>query len=409
VSDIAVENLLYDHDLDAHPAAVGPSVVSAKSALKGIKDGAIVGRGGFAETAAWRLFSELLARSILFFLSNFLLLIPIAVFAPGALRSQFLVRRAGTVLFFQSAFFLVFVLVAVSEFHPIVAAWPYLGVACLLGGCGLAAYYLNLTKTRFWTLRARSKEQGASRFSVLMAALGFQDGTIPPSLRLFVVYGLMGGVFATVTHAMTITEMMAAGPGEANRRVVLLGDGRVRGEITSIAGGPFQFGTEGDAVGSYCSGGNVGPGRRFKGWVHIKEQGRVSGEGLTVEMTGRGILFQGRPAIQSWLLVNVAYLLSSVLLVVASATAAKGMRVGFLLYVTWAILVLGHEVILMAWLPGNGGFERWIFCRFYAAAALAVFLQTSVRLYLGRTEGVTSQPSDPRHSLLRKDCLIFAN
>ena len=256
-------------------------------------------------------------------------LIPIAALAPRALGSRFLERWAGKSLCLYCGFFVLLVTSTASEILPTVVAWPYPGVACLLGLSALAADYVRQTRARFRWFQASPQAKGASYLTQALVVLGFEGGTIPPSLRVFVVWGMIWGMTGTIALAVMLTPGSGtAPPGDDDHQVVVVGQGTVRGGITYVNGdGPYSFGTDGRAGHGFSSGGSRGPGSEERGWVHFLRGGLAVGEDLTVEMKGRGIVFQGRAALQSWRLANFAFLsLGFVLLPVASATAARASR-----------------------------------------------------------------------------------
>ena len=60
-----------------------------------------------------------------------------------------------------------------------------------------------------------------------------------------------------------------------------------------------------------------------------------------MEVKGRGIIFQGQAALQSWRLAYFAFFgVGFLLLLVASVTAAQGKPIGYVLYATWAVMVV---------------------------------------------------------------------
>jgi hypothetical protein len=323
-------------------------------------------------------------------------LIPIAALAPRALRSRFLERWAGKSLCLYCGFFVLLVLATASEILPAVVTWPYPGIACLLGLSALAADYLRQTRARFRWFQASPRGKGASYLTLVMVALGFEGGTIPPSLRVIVVWGMIGGMIGTITFAVGLTTELRTAPGDDDHQVVVVGEGTVRGGITYVnADGPYNFGTDGRVGHGYASGGSRGPGSEERGWVRFLRGGRAVGEDLTVEMRGRGIDFQGRAALQGWRLANFAFGLGFVLLLVASVTAARGKPIGFVLYATWAVLVLAFTFLMKAWVPESVRLEDWVVILPYPGAILAVLSQPDVRSYLGRSRGsaVSGKPS----------------
>jgi hypothetical protein len=325
-------------------------------------------------------------------------LIPIAALAPRPLRSRILERWAGKSLCLYCGFFVLLILATASEILPAMVAWPYPGVAYLLGLSALAADYVRQTRARFQWFQASPQGKGASCLTQAMVALGFEGGTIPPSLRVFVVWGMIWGMTGTIAFAVMLTPGSGtAPPGDDDHQVVVVGEGTVRGGITYVnADGPYSFGTDGRVGHGYASGGSMGPGPEERGWVHFLRGGLAVGEGLTVEMRGRGIVFQGRAALQSWRLANLAIFgLGFVLLLVASVTAARGKPIGFVLYATWAVMVIALKIMMTAWVPESAGPEHWVILLLFPGAALAVLSQPDVRSYLGRSgrSAVSGKPS----------------
>lgn len=379
--NIAMNGPLYDHQLDATPPSVGPSALKESVARVGRK----VRAGDGRKKADLEAISGLAVGLMTFYLCTcLLLLIPIAVFAPRALASRFLERKAATVLFIHGSLFLLFVLtVGAWEFLRGVAAWPYLGVACLAGGVSLGVDYLRGTRGRLRRARDDAKAKGASRFVELLAATGFIGGAIPRPLRVIVVYGLIGGTAGAVSSCMGLASLLGAPPAGEDGRVVLLGRGVVRGSIGRVdVVGPYEYGTgRGYSSGSTTI---LAPARLDS--IEIGRRGMVAGAGLTVEMEGRGVAFLGRDVARGWAFVDLAEFLASALLVVACASAAKGRRIGFALALAWAIAALGYGLGHALWLPeGREVFDCVSYL--FPAAVLAVLGQTSVRAYLGRAAG----------------------
>jgi hypothetical protein len=379
---------LYDHQFDALPPTVGPSALKAAMAGEGTKGRPGSKRKEFTPGSLWGLLGGAGVGVAVFFVCSYcLLLIPIAVFAPRALGSRFLERRAAATLFIHGAFIPLVLLIGVLEL-VLTSRWPILEIAFLVGGVALA---VGILRGRWRGFRDRlrrpvfvARKGSASAFVAVLTRTGFLGGAIPRSLRVIVVYGLIGGIFATIAYGVAVAKMVTTPGGEEDGRVVLVGEGVVRGVVEHInSDGGYHEGREGHAEASYTTGGTMDqvPGERR--WVRIHRQGTVVGEGLTVEMRGRGLVFQGRAALGAWLLANVAALLASALLVIACTAAARGRPGGFVLLLTWGVANLVFGAFLFLWVPEGRQVMDWIFVLF-PAAALAVLGQPSVRSYLGR-------------------------
>ncbi|QEH39041.1 hypothetical protein OJF2_76530 [Aquisphaera giovannonii] len=344
-----------------------------------------------AGLAFWRGYLRLLAISQLG-----LWLIPIAALRPRALDNRAFARWAGMGLCFDCGFFLLALLSTASELAPIVAAWPYLCAACLVGLGLLGADYLRRCVARLRWLYSGAEGKGASSLTQAMITLGFEGGSIPPTLRVFVVWGIIGGAIGTLTSALQLASDFRQGPGDEETRVVVVGEGIVRGAISHVSGGPYSYGTDGRAGHGYSSGGSMGQDPGEPSWVHFRRGGFVDGEELTAEVIGREFALQGRAAIRAWRLANVAFCLCFVLLVIASVAAAWGSPIGVVLYAAWAMIVLTLRALWTAWVPETAGPEDLVLA-LYPMAALAVLSQPAVRSYLGRPRGgaVAGKPSGP--------------
>jgi hypothetical protein len=327
-------------------------------------------------------------------------LIPIAALTPRALRSRFLDRWAGKSLCLYCGLLALMALATASQLLPTVTAWPYPGVALLLGLIPLAADYLRQTRARFQWFQTSPQGKGASYLTQVLVALGFEGGTIPPSLRVIVVWGVIGGIVGTIASAVALTTDSRTAPGDDGHQVVVVGEGTVRGAITYVNGGPYSYGTDGTVGHGFSSGGSMWQGSQWRGWVRFLRGGLAAGEDLTVETKGRGFAFQGRAALQSWWLANVAFGLGFVLLLVAAVTAARGKPIGFVLYATWAVMVLAYKILMTVWVPESAGPEDWVVILLYPGATLAVLSQPDVRSYLGRSRGcaVSGKPAKVSHS-----------
>ena len=141
---------------------------------------------------------------------------------------------------------------------------------------------------------------------------------------------------------------MASPVGEG-RRVVIFGEGIVRGVVEHVrAGGPFTYGKEGSPGGVTAAAVRCAQDPGEEGWYHFQDGGVVTGEGLRVEMRGRGVALQGVASLWTWTIAEVAFLLKAALLIAACLTSAWGKPVGFLLFSAWAVASMAMDVVCSA-------------------------------------------------------------